>query len=95
MEHLVQGGVRNADTGVGNGEPDLGRAAGPYVLANPDRHPAMIGELHGVADQVEQDLPQPPGVAPQPITKPVIHENRQADTLALCLIRQKGHGVFD
>ena len=60
---------RDADAGVGNGEAQEGlrgfparvrRAAGRRNLQH-DR--AFAGELDGVADEVDQDLAQPPGVA--------------------------------
>ena len=46
--------LRDADAGVGDGEPDDlgGRAIDPQV------HPAALGELHRIREQIAEDLPQ-------------------------------------
>ena len=48
---------RHADAGVGDGELDP--VAAVADLARPQRHLALLGELAGIAQEVEQDLPQP------------------------------------
>ena len=54
----------DADPAVRDAElqPDAGR---PWLRLVRHRHadPALIGELHRVADEIEQDLPQPAGIA--------------------------------
>ena len=40
-------------------------AVGSHAGLDPDDDLALLGELDGVADEVEQDLPQPAGVADQ------------------------------
>ena len=51
---------RHADAGVGHGDLD------PIVPVDhppdPQRHLALLGELAGIAQKIEQDLPQPHGV---------------------------------
>ena len=51
---------RDADAGVAHQDVDL---AGPDAGLDDDRDAAAIGELHGVAGEVEQHLSQPRGVA--------------------------------
>ena len=36
---------------------------GPALPGDPDQHPAAIGELHRIPDQIEQNLPKPVAVA--------------------------------
>ena len=61
---LLLGG--DADAGVGDGEAERRRRrrrAASSATVHDDL--AALGELDGVADQVDQDLPQPAGVADQ------------------------------
>ena len=51
---------RHADAGVGDGQLDP--VAAVDHLARPQLDLALLGELAGIAQQVEQDLPQPHGV---------------------------------
>src|SRR5262249_61841527 len=50
----------HADSGVGHGKLD--RVASVCHPARPQRDLALLGELEGIAQQVEQYLPQPDGV---------------------------------
>ncbi len=64
VEVLEDAGLRlggEADAGVPDrdADPGIGRV-GPF---DADAHFSAVGELHGVGDQVRQDLPHPPGVA--------------------------------
>lgn len=55
----------NADAGVGDGAGDLPAASGiirHWRARQLDANPAGIGELHGVAHQVEQHLAEAPGI---------------------------------
>ena len=54
----------NADAGVGDGEmqADARSSAHPSTRHGDDDF-AALGELDGVADQIDEDLPQPAGVA--------------------------------
>jgi hypothetical protein len=51
---------RHADAGVRYGELDP--VASVQHLSRPQRDLALFGELAGIAQQIEQDLPQPHGV---------------------------------
>ena len=53
---------RDADAGVGDGE--MQHAVGPVgsLHPHPDDHFPRFGELDGVADEVDQHLPEPSGI---------------------------------
>ena len=53
----------DADAGVARLEAQHAPAVRSRRLADRQRHRAAFGELDGVADQVQQDLPQLPGIA--------------------------------
>src|SRR6266446_6158924 len=56
---------RDADTSVGDHEMQGVERAIRFLPGNLDRHPAPIGELESVANQVQENLPQPARVADQ------------------------------
>jgi hypothetical protein len=61
---------RDADPRVAHREPQHDRGAGAARQFFPDRcdldgYLALLGELDGVAHQVDEDLAEPPGVAHQ------------------------------
>ncbi len=60
-----------------------------------DDHLALVGELHGVADEVDQDLPQPGHVADQNLGDGVIHQAGQVEVLLRRLGRQQVQGLLD
>ena len=57
---------RDPDPGVADLEADKGRAGVERDWLRQHLDPAFFGKLDGIADQVGQDLPQPPGVADKP-----------------------------
>ena len=52
------------DPGIAYGEPEPGFARGQWLGTQVDDNLAPIRKLDGVADQVEQDLPQPMFICP-------------------------------
>ena len=58
---------RDPDPGIGHAEADRVAARTGLFVEQVDGHPAPRRELHGVVEEVQQDLPQPPGVAHQPV----------------------------
>ena len=71
LEQAIHGALRDADAGVAHVDPDLpaSRPAAALRLelrsADGHQHLARLGELHGVREEVQDDLPQAPGVADQ------------------------------
>ena len=63
LEEPVDAVGGNADAGVGDFEPDGGPAGLPLRAPTFTATSPRLGELHGVADQVDQHLPQPRVVA--------------------------------
>jgi len=53
----------HADAGVGNLEAELDAAVCERGRPAGDRHRALVGELQRIADEVEEDLPEPGRVA--------------------------------
>ena len=60
-----------------------------------DDHLALVGELDGVADEVDQDLPQPGDVADQDLGDGVIHDVGQVELLLRRLGRQQVQRFLD
>ncbi len=56
---------RDADAGIANREPDADLFVVSTLNGHQQHHFAALGELDGVADQVDEHLPQPAGVAHQ------------------------------
>ena len=56
---------------------------------------ALVGELHGVADQIDQDLPQPGHVADQDLGNGVVHQAGEVEVLLGGLGRQQIQGLLD
>ena len=65
LEQARQAGLAQADAGVAHGEVQQAAFAGLLVAfgAHAQHHLALLGELHRVGQQVQQDLPQPRHVA--------------------------------
>ena len=60
-----------------------------------DDHFALVGELHGVADEIDQDLPQPGHVADQDLGNGIVHQVGEVEVLLGGLGRQQIHGLLD
>ena len=60
-----------------------------------DDHFALVGELHGVADQIDENLPQPGHVADQNLGNGVVHQAGQVEVLFGRLGREQIHGLLD
>ena len=59
---------RDADAGIFHRDPQRqSRFRGRSGGGDGDADMAALGELHRVSDQVEQDLPQTPAIAHQPV----------------------------
>ena len=56
---------RNADARVLDAEVQADLVADPFLLHDANDDLAVLGELDGVADQVDEDLGQPAGIADQ------------------------------
>jgi hypothetical protein len=89
----------DADAGVLDLDAQVGLAAA--VVAERLRlqfHPSRLGELHGVAQQVDDHLPQPRRVAPQPGGQVIRVEDQLQRFLARVMADQlegTGHQVVD
>src|SRR5687767_11537950 len=60
-----------------------------------DRDAAARGELDGIADQIDQDLPKPPGVAAQPLRQSGIDEGGEVQPPGDRLGPEESHYVLD
>ena len=60
-----------------------------------DDHFALVGELHGVADQIDQNLPQPGDVADQDLGNGIVHQVGEVEVLLGGLGRQQIQGLLD
>ena len=60
-----------------------------------DRNAAMLGELDGVADQVQQDLTKPRLIPAKAAPGRRIDENAEVDPLLVGFRRQQADGGFD
>ena len=60
-----------------------------------DDHFALVGELHGVADKIDENLPQPGHVADQNLGNGVVHQVGEVEVLLGGLGRQQIHGLLD
>ena len=88
----------DADAGVAHGEPQADLALGcrpsPATSTRTTTSPG-VGELDGVAHQVEQDLPQPAGVADQGVGHLRLHVVDQLQPLRVGPHGQGPQGVTD
>ena len=67
IEDRTDLGLGNADASVANAEPKTNIVLPPAGLVHTDHHLSLLGEFDGVADQICENLPQPPGVADHPV----------------------------
>src|SRR5262245_26246398 len=58
-------------------------------------HLAFFGEFDGVVDQVQEDLPEPAGIAGEQCRSHEINMTDKVKTLVLCFTRHQVYGVFD
>ena len=88
---------RDADAGVAHGEAQADLALGRGLAGDFHAHDhlALLGELDGVAHQVEQDLPQPAGVADQGVGHVRLHVADQLQPLLVGPHGQRPQGVAD
>ena len=82
---------READAGVGDFKPQLDAAVRVGQRLDADDDLARLGELDAVADEVEQHLPEPVGVADQPVRHVAADDGGEAEVFA----RVAGRGVFE
>ena len=82
---------RNADAGVGHLEPQHDAGAARLVAPDAQDDPAPLRELHGVREQVRQDLPQQAAVADQRVRHIVLDLARQRDVPAAEPGRERLH----
>jgi hypothetical protein len=90
---LLFGG--DADPGVGHVEAQLRFTGLVRAPRHPDDDLALLGELDRVADQVEQDLADPPGIARQPRGDRAVDAAAQLEPLLLRTLRQEGDALLD
>ena len=76
-------GAGDADAGVGDVAAQA-RPGGRRAHAGADGHRARLGELHGVADEVEQALTQPRGIGQDP-GRERLHLERELQSLGFPL----------
>ena len=95
LEHL--GGLvgRDADAGVADREAEPGLALGGGRGGDADGDRALVGELDGVADDVEEELVELAPVADHPPRHRGRHVADEGDTLALGLHRLQRQHVVD
>ncbi len=65
LEEALPGGGFDADPGVDHRETQAYMLVGVFELRDFERHLTALRELHGIAQQVQQHLPQPAGITPQ------------------------------
>ena len=58
-------------------------------------HLALVGKLDGVADKIDENLPQPGYVADQDLGNGVVHQVREVEVLFGCFGRQQIHDLLD
>jgi len=97
LEQLGPRLLRNADAGIADLESDRHRRRIAAVLAvRPDHHGACLGELHGVAAEIEQDLAQADLVAHHRGGDRRIDETTDPDLVLVADRRRQGLGdAFD
>ncbi|MBK7991563.1 MAG: hypothetical protein IPK05_17995, partial [Comamonadaceae bacterium] len=84
LEQPVQPVDGNADAGVADRTEQQGHAIATLAPAKMDADFAAGGELHRVADQVDENLTQPGGVAENGARDRVIDPVQEVQTLVAC-----------
>ena len=84
----------NANAGVNNLAANLHVPARLPDSLEPHQHIALLGELDGVADEVGQDLAQPPGVADDTSPYLLVNKASKVQALALGALGQEIHGAL-
>ena len=85
----------DADAGVGDRQGEAHAVVGLRQGPDMDADLAHFGELDGIADQVEQDLAYPGGVAAQMIRRAGLDHGGDGEAAALGLDRQRLAGALD
>ena len=85
----------DADAGVGHREVEHSPGAVAAVEVDPQYHFADVGELDCVAQQVDEDLPQPRRIASERSRHIRRHLIRQLEALLMRPQRQRSHDVLD
>ena len=82
----------DADAGVAHQDVDLAR---PDTALDDDGDATAVGELHRIACQIEQHLPQPRGVAGHPGGQSILHIGGDLELLGLRAGRDQFDRLFD
>ena len=94
-EDPLAGLRRDADPGIRDLEAQGGRVRALRVGGHPHDDLTPLGELDGVAGQVDQDLAQPAGVSPHLRRDTVVDDACQLQPLAVGALRQEIAHVLD
>src|SRR5712691_217943 len=70
-----------------------GLAVRPLMQGNTEDHFARRGKFDGVADQVDDDLPQTSHIPYQPIRDVGLHLVDEFESLAVCRDSERFHGL--
>src|SRR5215471_20016875 len=95
---------RNANSSIGNGHVQRtrvdqimgwcgGLAVRPLIQGNTEDHFALRGKFDGVADEINNDLPQTPHITYQPIRDIGVHLVDEFESLAVCWDSKRFHGL--
>ena len=85
MLELLRG---NADTGIGDFKVDIVRVV--LIPFSHDRDNTVTGEFHRIADQVDQNLPQPHRIAQAALTQVVVKLGLQGIGMHMGLMLKQG-----
>ena len=83
---LLVGG--DADAGVLDLAVQGGNAVFDRLDPDPDRDVALVGEFHRIATEVDQHLPQSPGVTDEAVGNVLVDEDRHCQGFGLGLDHQ-------
>ena len=98
LEHLedhAQLVLGDADSGVGDGEVEHGFVFRLRLGGHVEDHFALLGELEGVADEVDDDLAQAAGIAGQALRYVGVDMTGQLQPLFVCPEGQRPHRVAE
>ena len=85
----------NSSSGILDLEADHALIVARRFQTHLDRHIAFVGELDGVAHQVDQDLPQAEGVAPHRRRDVAVDLADEFQPFLGGLLGQQFHGILD
>jgi len=89
LKQALTGLGPDADAGVGDAKPDHGVVVRLLDEGAPHDDLAALGELHGVAGKIREDLPQTSGVAARPHRKLRLRQVGQLQALAVGAFREQ------